>query len=214
MYEIIVTGFANSDGIHVGADTVFVDQLDGELAVFTDATEATRFRASRELLEACLAVRTYFALLARRWEAGDGQITVENGSLQVGPEFDQMVTDAGLMLMHAIDMATARRCPCGALFESFEELGETCGGYMTPEGNGDGREHDHNDNCLARDYICGNGHRTLLCLRRSCPNCLWRGKTHCECHQGAKVEQWPRLAEDYADEPDAKADEPDAEDIG
>ena len=54
--------------------------------------------------------------------------------------------------------------------------------------------HDHNDNCLCRQYQCANGHRIGFWLRRRCPACDWKGKLTCFCHehvQPIKLDRWP-----------------------
>jgi len=62
-------------------------------------------------------------------------------------------------------------------------------GYSSPSGHG----HDHDDNCLKRSYVCKNGHRKTVSLRRSCPACDWVGKADCFCHEGPKVDEWPEF---------------------
>lgn len=67
-------------------------------------------------------------------------------------------------------------------------------GYISPEG------HDHDDNCVRRMYICGNGHQTILSKRNRCPNtdCDWVGEKTCHCHEGEKVDEWPEAKDiDY-----------------
>lgn len=71
----------------------------------------------------------------------------------------------------------------GSLTAPFE--GQTLVGYESPEG------HEHDDNCLSRVYVCGNGHERKVSKRRSCPACDWKGKTSCSCHPGEKVDTWP-----------------------
>lgn len=70
----------------------------------------------------------------------------------------------------------------GRPFES-----ETLMGFMSPPG------HEHNDNCLKRNYLCVNGHSVVVSLLRRCATegCDWVGKRECFCHSGAKVEEWP-----------------------
>lgn len=82
-------------------------------------------------------------------------------------------------------------CPnCASDNISHSGTFETLVGYSSPRG------HDHNDNCLKRDYQCGAcGHQWLVSKRRRCPTCDWRGKATCFCHQGiAKVDYWPEEA--------------------
>lgn len=54
--------------------------------------------------------------------------------------------------------------------------------FQSPEG------HDHNDNCITRNYICDNGHYCKLSIINSC-HCGWRGREECFC--SGKVEKWP-----------------------
>jgi hypothetical protein len=83
--------------------------------------------------------------------------------------------------MNAIDT-----CPqCSEPFVRHGGESATLVGSSSPKG------HDHDDNCLKRIYVCPNGHKTLLSVRRSCPKCDWKGKPDCFCHKGAKVDRWP-----------------------
>jgi hypothetical protein len=68
----------------------------------------------------------------------------------------------------------------------------TCVGYFSPPG------HDHDDNCWKRSYVCENGHRVTLSVRRSCPapGCNWKGKEKCFCHKGPKLDAWPEEKEE------------------
>lgn len=80
-------------------------------------------------------------------------------------------------------------CPeCGT---PFVEHSFTCATLVGPIITNEGHEHD--DNCLKRTYYCANGHSTVLSLRRTCPNCDWKGKKTCFCHQGGKIDTWPEL---------------------
>src|SRR5262245_34538782 len=47
---------------------------------------------------------------------------------------------------------------------------QTLVGYHSEPG------HNHDDNCLHRIYLCQNGHRKPVYLRRKCPACDWKGK--------------------------------------
>ena len=64
---------------------------------------------------------------------------------------------------------------------------ETCVGYFSPPG------HNHNDNCLRREYECPCGEKVNVSKRRACshPECDWKGKEKCFCHDMEKVEEWP-----------------------
>jgi hypothetical protein len=64
---------------------------------------------------------------------------------------------------------------------------ETCVGYFSPPG------HNHDDNCRSTVALCDNGHRQGVSVRRTCPNpdCDWKGKEECFCHQGRKLDEWP-----------------------
>jgi len=63
---------------------------------------------------------------------------------------------------------------------------QTAMGYVSPPG------HDHDDNCLHRDYRCENGHEWSEYVRRYCgrKGCDWQGKLVCFCHKGEKLTQW------------------------
>lgn len=80
-------------------------------------------------------------------------------------------------------------CPqCGAPFVSHSYTCSTLVGFIiTDEG------HEHDDNCLKRIYVCAYGHSTELSLRRTCPNCDWKGCKTCSCHKGEKIDKWPEL---------------------
>lgn len=81
------------------------------------------------------------------------------------------------------------RCPTCSLPPIKEVgLGEftTLVGYHSPEG------HNHDDNCVKREYICANRHHFTLSIRRSCP-CGWLGKEDCFCHKGIKISKWPEV---------------------
>ena len=78
-------------------------------------------------------------------------------------------------------------CPeCGAIM-SHGGTRSTYVGYISPPG------HDHDDNCLTRQYICKNGHRRVYSIRRRCPvpGCGWVGISSCHCHGGVKLDNWP-----------------------
>lgn len=59
--------------------------------------------------------------------------------------------------------------------------------YNSPPG------HNHDDNCITKEYICENGHEITLSVRNKCPNpdCDWVGKEECWCHPGEKLDKWP-----------------------
>jgi hypothetical protein len=60
----------------------------------------------------------------------------------------------------------------------------------------------HDDNCMNRRYGCTCGQRWTESLRRTCPDCGWKGKETCFCHTGPKVDQWsdpPFAPEDWFD---------------
>jgi hypothetical protein len=63
----------------------------------------------------------------------------------------------------------------------------TCVGYMSPPG------HNHDDNCVTRQYDCSCGNKVIVSKRNRCsnPDCDWVGKDECFCHEGKKVEEWP-----------------------
>jgi len=64
---------------------------------------------------------------------------------------------------------------------------KTAVGYFSPPG------HDHDDNCVKRDYVCKNGHHITISKRNKCPNpdCDWVGDDKCFCHPDKKVDDWP-----------------------
>lgn len=81
-------------------------------------------------------------------------------------------------------------CPtCGAAFVSHGWEMTTCVGFFSPFG------HDHDGNCMGRDYTCSAGHVTTLSIVRRCPadGCDWRGKTECFCCDRF-VDEWPAVA--------------------
>jgi hypothetical protein len=81
------------------------------------------------------------------------------------------------------------KCPeCNGAFVRASGACETCVGFFSPPG------HDHNRNCLTRDYVCAQGHQTKVALIRTCPadGCDWRGKTSCFCCKRF-VEAWPEV---------------------
>jgi len=55
-----------------------------------------------------------------------------------------------------------------------------------------GLEHNHDDNCLKREYICINGHEWVESIISNCSinGCNWHGKISCFCHKANKVENW------------------------
>ncbi len=61
---------------------------------------------------------------------------------------------------------------------------QTLVGYLSEPG------HDHDDNCVSTVFTCPEGHRMNISVRRTCPNpeCDWKGKDECFCHEGKKVE--------------------------
>ena len=83
------------------------------------------------------------------------------------------------------------KCPvCAQPFISHGGSITTLVGYMSPPG------HDHDDNCLLREYRCANGHDTAISVRRRCshPECHWVGKAVCRCHKPeTKVDAWPEI---------------------
>jgi len=83
---------------------------------------------------------------------------------------------------------------CRECGEPFIDRGrntyETSVGYFSPA------DHDHNDNCVVRVYLCVRGHITKISIRRTCPSCNWKGKEKCFCHEGLKVDAWPEIKYD------------------
>jgi hypothetical protein len=78
-------------------------------------------------------------------------------------------------------------CPgCGKEVK-YSHSWKTLVGYISVEG------HNHDDNCLIREYYCKDC-RLLWneSLRRKCsvPGCKWVGKEECFCHKGKKVDRW------------------------
>jgi hypothetical protein len=55
------------------------------------------------------------------------------------------------------------------------------------------KEHNHDDNCRHRTYICKNKHQVELYKQNKCfnPKCDWVGKEECFCHKGKKLKEWP-----------------------
>jgi len=79
------------------------------------------------------------------------------------------------------------RCPeCGGVMTCGGES-STYRGDISPDG------HNHDDNCLTRQYVCENGHRRVYSKRNRCdtPACDWVGVASCHCHGGVKLEEWP-----------------------
>ncbi len=68
---------------------------------------------------------------------------------------------------------------------------QTLVGYSSPPG------HDHDDNCVKKEYWCKNDHIQVLSKQRRCsnPDCAWVGKDECFCHKGKKVDEWPQVSE-------------------
>ena len=63
---------------------------------------------------------------------------------------------------------------------------QTLLGFASPAG------HDHDDNCLVREYRCIRcGDRLRVSKRRSCPACGWEGRDDCWCHPDPKLDKWP-----------------------
>lgn len=87
----------------------------------------------------------------------------------------------------AAAIAPPRFCHCGQPFAKWLSEGQTLVGYFSPAG------HDHDDNCLHREYVCAAGHQTPFWLLRSCPACDWVGKTECFCNPGPKLLAWPEV---------------------
>lgn len=54
---------------------------------------------------------------------------------------------------------------------------------------------DHDDNCVLRIFRCDKEHNNDVHIRRICPNpdCDWKGKETCFCHEGAKIEDYPNV---------------------
>ena len=80
---------------------------------------------------------------------------------------------------------------CGEELFRTNALGvtfSTCVGYFYPEG------HNHDDNCRIRTYTCKNNHVIRLSKRNRCPSCSWVGKEECFCHEGSKLDEWPKEA--------------------
>lgn len=76
---------------------------------------------------------------------------------------------------------------CGGDLISHDLELTTMVGYASPKG------HNHDDNCVRRQYTCENGHKTIISKQNRCPvvGCEWVGKTTCFCHHGIKVDEWP-----------------------
>lgn len=62
---------------------------------------------------------------------------------------------------------------------------QTLLGYSSPEG------HNHDDNCLTREYICPSRHMVKIGKQRRCHACNWVGKEACGCHAYEKVREFP-----------------------
>lgn len=79
-------------------------------------------------------------------------------------------------------------CSCGApLVKLLDGISQTCVGYSSPPG------HSHDDNCITGYAICDNDHIVGISIRRTCPECDWKGKESCWCHPGKKLDKWPDL---------------------
>lgn len=94
--------------------------------------------------------------------------------------------DSGATLKESKEL---NNCPeCGGRWVDAGGASETCVGYFSPP------DHDHDDNCQVRVYLCANGHRVPISRRRRCPVCGWVGKKNCFCHRFDKVDEWPQIA--------------------
>lgn len=81
-------------------------------------------------------------------------------------------------------------CPvCLAPFVGHGGTSWTLVGYFSPPG------HEHDRNCMKREYRCANGHVTPLSKVRTCETngCDWKGKTSCFCCERF-VDEWPEVA--------------------
>jgi len=60
-------------------------------------------------------------------------------------------------------------------------------GYLSPPG------HNHDDNCTTMAAECSNGHTVSVSKRNECcdPDCDWKGKKKCFCHNDEKLDNWP-----------------------
>ena len=83
------------------------------------------------------------------------------------------------------------KCPKCEIETKFNIVTETLVGYGQFLDN-TGTPHQHNDNCLKREYTCINGHEWDESIIRTCnvSGCNWTGKTECGCHKGKKVQCW------------------------
>lgn len=86
-------------------------------------------------------------------------------------------------------------CPeCGAAFVGHGGTSYTLVGTFSPEG------HEHDRNCMKREYRCAGGHVTALSKVRTCGDdegpraegCAWKGRTSCFCCQRF-VDEWPAV---------------------
>lgn len=89
-------------------------------------------------------------------------------------------------------------CECGAPFVSHGDMCITTVGTLwdLPPG------HEHDTNCMRRDYTCANGHETTIAKVRRCndegcdepgaPACGWTGKRECFCCR-TFVDEWPTI---------------------
>lgn len=83
-------------------------------------------------------------------------------------------------------MMPAPPCPTCGKSTRYNGHGSTLVGYrINPP-------HNHDDNCIAAQFICEDGHSTFACPQRKCPvdGCDWTGKLTCFCHKGEKVGIW------------------------
>lgn len=63
---------------------------------------------------------------------------------------------------------------------------KTLVGYSSPKG------HNHDDNCIKREYVCkGCGNIEVISIINKC-HCGWTGKTECFCCPDGKVDEWPK----------------------
>lgn len=69
-----------------------------------------------------------------------------------------------------------------------EDISSTLVGYARGECGA-----PHDDNRATRVAWCQAGHPTRLSIQRTCENCNWRGKDGCHCHEGLKLDTWPKL---------------------
>lgn len=75
---------------------------------------------------------------------------------------------------------------CNAPMVPGGSISQTLVGYLSPPG------HYHDDNCMLQIYRCPNGHFRKISKRRRCQKCDWVGKESCFCHDGLKLDEWPK----------------------